>query len=298
LSFIAGKHCICSIFLNELTMKKIFILLSILSISISVYAQIDVVISGNSTPGSKIQIKNDDNNNNALTAITEGSGAGLFGSNMATTGIVIGIRGTSRSTSNGSITAGVSGVYGHITSTLSGGNSAGVRGVNNGTGYTGAGVIGYQAGSGRGVYGETPGGFGVYGFTSNSDDVGVGVRGETMAKYGAGVEAIYSGVGTGTALEIGNGAIRVTGNNRTAFVHTATIATKVTLNGTIIDNAMCNGDPNCILFVTQRLGNNIADNSPLGVFYDTSRQKWGIFNQNLTEVPTNTQFNILVIKQE
>lgn len=278
-------------------MKKIFILLSVLSLPLSSYAQLDVVISGNSTPGAKVEIKHDDNNNNAFTGITNGSGAGLCGMNTSLAGIVAGIRGSSASTTNGNVLGGVTGVYGHITSVLAGNNSAGVRGINNGIGYTSTGVIGYQAGSGRGVYGETPGGFGVYGFTSNSDAAGVGVRGETMARHGAGVEAMYAGLGTGTALEIGNGAIKVTGSNRAAFVHVATVASKTSISITIIDNPMCNEDPDCMLFVTQRYANGIADNSPLGVYYDSTRQKWGIFNQNSSEIPNNAQFNVLVIKQ-
>lgn len=279
-------------------MKKIFILLSILSIPLSTYAQLDVVISGNSTPGGRIEIKNDDNNNNALTVITNGSGAGLSGLNTATAGVVVGVRGTSLSTSNGTTISGATGVYGHIANTSAGGFSAGVRGINSSGGYTGAGVIGYQAGSGRGVYGETPGGFGVYGFTSNSDDVGVGVRGETMAKYGAGVEAMYSGSGIGTALEIGNGAIKVTGNNRTAFVHTSTVANRDG-NGTMIDNPMINGDPNCMIFVTQlkNYNNGVYNNSPVGVSYISGPGKWIIFNENNSIMPADAKFNILVIKQ-
>ena len=279
-------------------MKKIFILLSIFSVSLSSYAQFDVVISSNGTPGAKVQIKNDDNNSNAFTGITNGSGAGLSGLNTATAGIAVGIRGSGSSTSNGTVIAGVTGVYGHITSISAGNNSAGVRGINSGTGYTSAGVIGYQAGSGRGVYGETPGGFGVYGFTSSPDAVGVGVRGETMAKDGAGVEAMYAGSGTGTALEIGNGAIKVTGNNRAAFIHTSTVANREA-NYTTIDNPMCNGDPDCMIFVTQlkNFSNGVYNNSPIGVSYNSAASKWIIVNENNSIMPVNAMFNVLVIKQ-
>ena len=258
-------------------MKKIFILLSIFSVSLSSYAQFDVVISSNGTPGAKVQIKNDDNNSNAFTGITNGSGAGLSGLNTATAGIAVGIRGSGSSTSNGTVIAGVTGVYGHITSISAGNNSAGVRGINSGTGYTSAGVIGYQAGSGRGVY---------------------GVRGETMAKDGAGVEAMYAGSGTGTALEIGNGAIKVTGNNRAAFIHTSTVANREA-NYTTIDNPMCNGDPDCMIFVTQlkNFSNGVYNNSPIGVSYNSAASKWIIVNENNSIMPVNAMFNVLVIKQ-
>jgi hypothetical protein len=62
---------------------------------------------------------------------------------------------------------------------------------------------------------------------------------------------------------------------------------------------MCNGDANCILFVTQKLNPSgiVYNNSPIGVYYNTVRNKWEIFNENNVAIPTNAQFNVLVIKQ-
>jgi hypothetical protein len=174
-----------------------------------------------------------------------------------------------------------------------------VRGINNGTSGTGIGVIGYQAGSGWGVYGETPSGFGVYGLTTNNTASSSGVRGETFSTNGIGVEAKYSGSGLGTALEVDNGAIRVAGTNKACFVHTATAANKLSANGTDITNPMCDGDPNCLLQVTQKLNPTgiVYNNSPIGVYYNTTRSKWEIFNENNVAIPNNAQFIVLVIKQ-
>jgi hypothetical protein len=279
-------------------MKKIFILLSIFSVSLAAYAQLDVVVTADGASGGKVQIKNDENNSNAFTGITNGSGAGLHGWNTSTAGVVVGVRGTSASSSGGTIISGVTGVYGHINTTTPGSFSAGVRGVNNGTGFIGAGVIGYHAGAGWGVFGQSPNGFGVYGFASHPTNVGVGVRGETIGKYGAGVEAKYSGTGVGIALKIDNGAIKVAGTNKAAFVHTSTVANKKN-NSTTIDNPMCNEDPSCLLFVTQLISSEtvVYNNSPVGVSYDYTANKWIIFNENGATMPTNALFNVLVIKQ-
>ncbi|MBS1912735.1 MAG: hypothetical protein JST22_12175, partial [Bacteroidetes bacterium] len=122
---------------------------------------------------------------------------------------------------------------------------------------------------------------------------------ETFSTNGIAVEAKYSGTGVGVALEVDNGAIRVAGVNKAAFVHTATAANKLSANGTDVDNPLCNGDPNCFLFVTQKLNPSgiVYNNSPIGVYYNTVRSKWEIFNENNVAIPTNAQFNVLVIKQ-
>lgn len=282
-------------------MKKIFISLSIFIATSSAYGQFDVVINTEFATGGKVQIKNDDNNDHAFTGITNGKGAGLYGMNTSMSGIVVGIRGSSASITNGTgAISGVTGVFGYIATSSAGAHSAGVRGINNGGGFNSAGVTGYQAGSGYGVYGETPSGFGVYGRSTEPDHAGVGVRGEAHG-FGAGVEARYSGSGVGTALQIINGSIKLSGNNRAAFVHTATLANKIGVNSTEIDNVMCNNDPDCFLFVTQKLNPDALsayNNSPVGVAYNAAKNKWTIFNENSASITTNAQFNILVIKQE
>lgn len=246
------------------------------------------------------EITNSANTSNALEGITPGSGIGVRGFSNAATGSTTGVLGEASSTTHGiGAAGGVSGVLGRINATSPGGYSAGVRGLNNSTAGTGIGVIGYQAGSGWGVYGETPSGFGVYGLVTNNTAVSVGVRGETFSTNGTGVEAKYSGTGAGTALEIDNGAIKVAGVNKAAFVHTATVANKLSANGTDIDNPLCNGDATAILFVTAKMTTPglIYNNSPIGVVYNSVRAKWEIFNQNVTAIPTGALFNVLVIKQ-
>ena len=58
---------------------------------------------------------------------------------------------------------GAVGVLGRANASPAGPGSVGVRGINSGTGSYGIGVWGSQAGSGYGVYGTAPTGFGVVG---------------------------------------------------------------------------------------------------------------------------------------
>jgi hypothetical protein len=226
--------------------------------------------------------------------------AGNFEHIGATGATAVGLLGQANSVSHGAgATSGVTGVQGEVIPTAPGGYSAGVRGINKGTSGTGIGVVGYQAGSGWGVYGETPNGYGVYGLTTSSSTAATGVRGETFSTNGIAVDARYSGTGVGTALQITNGAIKVAGTNKAAFVHTATVANKLSANGSDIDNPLCNGDATAIVIVQNKLNPSgiVYNNSPIGVFYNTSRNKWELFNENNAAIPTNAQFNVLVIKQ-
>jgi hypothetical protein len=240
--------------------------------------------------------------NGAVHGSTPVSGvAGLYGGNTAGTGgTATGVRGETASTSSGTgANGGVTGVLGLVVPTSPGGYSAGVRGVNNGTSGNGIGVVGYQGGSGWGVYGETPSGFGVYGVTTSVSGASTGVRGETYSTGGTGVVARYSGTGVGNALNVGNGTIKVSGTNKAAFQHTAT-AGNINANYTTIDNPMTNGDPNAMLLVTPVLlpPDNVYANFPIGVWYSTGSSKWTIFNQiSGGGFPVNAAFNVLVIKQ-
>jgi hypothetical protein len=166
-------------------------------------------------------------------------------------------------------------------------------------------VIGTNAGGGAGVQGESTfvTGIGVQGFAIGAS--GVGVEGFGVGANATGVKAV--GPAAGAALEL-DGAIKVSGSNKTAFVHEATVASKVVpscvnTQCTFIDNPLTNGDPNAMLIITQRynvgssLGGVYNDN-PVGVWYEPSLQKWTIFNEDPTvAMPTGARFNVLVIKQ-
>jgi hypothetical protein len=84
----------------------------------------------------------------------------------------------------------------------------------------------------------------------------------------------------------------------TAFKHTATPANKLSLNGTDIDNPAINGNPNALLYVTQVLNPSgiVYNNHPIGVYYNTQRKRWELFNQaSNTPIPNNAQFSVLAL---
>jgi len=115
-------------------------------------------------------------------------------------------------------------IIGTVTSASPGGFSAGVRGINNGTGGSGIGVYGSQAGSGWGVYGNTPSGIGVYGNTtsgiglSGNSTSGAGVVGQSNTGV-AGIFTITNAASTADALQAnttGTGwAATITSSNAT-----------------------------------------------------------------------------------
>jgi hypothetical protein len=105
---------------------------------------------------------------------TTANGAGVWGNHQPASGTAPGVLGDT-----GSTTASAVGVQGLIIPTNPGASSAAVRGTNNGTGGLGIGVEGFHAGSGYGVYGHTPRGFGVVGLHASASGTAPGVWGET-----------------------------------------------------------------------------------------------------------------------
>lgn len=107
------------------------------------------------------------------------------------------------------------------------------------------------------------------------------------------IKAQYNGTGTGTALELNNGALKVGGTNKTAFVYTTTSNNYIHT----IDYALCNGDANAIILVThQYVAQYIT--SPLGVYYNSGISKWQFYAENTAfTINSGEKFNILIIKQ-
>lgn len=126
--------------------------------------------------------------------------------------------GTSIDGISNSVTSSIAAVRGTINNVAPGGFSSAVRGINNGTGGLGIGVWGSQAGSGWGVYGNTPGGIGVYGNASGS---GYGVY--ANSNTGTGLNAT-STTGPAANLSITNNA-----NNSTV------LTANTSGSGTVID---------------------------------------------------------------
>ncbi len=84
-----------------------------------------------------------------------------------------------------------------------------------------------------------------------------------------------------------------------AFVHRAA-PENIVNNSTYLDNALANGDPDAILYVTQNWNpggsRGTYNDHPVGVWYDANRLRWAIFNQDLAAMPEGAAFNIVVLK--
>jgi len=85
-----------------------------------------------------------------------------------------------------------------------------------------------------------------------------------------------------------------------AFVHRAT-PENISANGTYLDDPLTNDNPDAILYVTQNWnpgGNGDTYNEhPIGVWYDSSRQRWAIFNQDREAMPDGAAFNVAVLEE-
>lgn len=159
----------------------------------------------------------------------------------------------------------------------------GVQGKNTGNGNDNYGIIGVIDGNATG--GAAVGGFansstsGVYGWT---EGVGSALKGE------------YGGTSVGTALELKNGAIKVSGINKPVFIHT-TNAGNNTLNYTTLDHPFLNNNPNAMLIITHQFNGNYLVGG-IGVWYNNITNRWTIYlENNLLAMPDNEKFFVMVV---
>lgn len=175
-----------------------------------------------------------------------------------------------------------SGVYGATASARAGATGfAGVTGNNVGTGTDRMGVVGMSSGTSS----LSTLSAGVAGYGDN------GVLGWTNSTSGAAVVAQHET--GGTALDMNNGFMKVSGTNKTAFKHT-TNATNVSSHLTIL--GYVNAASTDLLFVMHDYG----DVGPyltkhVGVWWNGSN--WTIYNEDSSPMPQGLRFNVLVIKQ-
>ena len=81
------------------------------------------------------------------------------------------------------------------------------------------------------------------------------------------------------------------------FVHRAT-PENISANSTYLDNPLINSNPNAVLYVTQNWNpggseGGTYNDHPVGVWYDTNREKWAVFNQDRAAMPDGAAFNVL-----
>jgi hypothetical protein len=85
-----------------------------------------------------------------------------------------------------------------------------------------------------------------------------------------------------------------------AFIHYAT-SENISENNTYLDNSLTNDNPNVILYVTPNWNpggsGGTYNNHPIGVWYNSNRQKWAIFNQDGATMPEGAAFNVAVLEK-
>ena len=82
------------------------------------------------------------------------------------------------------------------------------------------------------------------------------------------------------------------------FIHTAD-SSNIAYNYTYLDDPNLNGKPDAIFLVTTNFNpggstEGVFDSSAIGVWYDTRRAKWAIFNQDRSPMPDGAAFNIFL----
>jgi spore germination protein GerM len=82
------------------------------------------------------------------------------------------------------------------------------------------------------------------------------------------------------------------------FIHVAS-AQNINVNSTYLDIPSINGNPNAIILVTANWNpkgsRGVYNNHPIGVWYNTKKERWAIFNQDRAKIPVNAAFNVCVI---
>lgn len=158
--------------------------------------------------------------------------------------------------------------------------TGGVLGTNFSTDPEAYGVVGYSASSdGAGVAGKT-------------NNASTGVYGLSINASGPAIKA--EAVGTSaTAVEIKNGAIKVTGSNKPIFQITSSIS-NITGNLITIPLSTQANNPTDLLVVTPVFSGTYL-NKPIGVWWNGAY--WTIFTQDSSPMPVGVTFNVMVVKQ-
>jgi hypothetical protein len=81
--------------------------------------------------------------------------------------------------------------------------------------------------------------------------------------------------------------------SKSAFVHTAK-GLNIFNTFTLIDHPLINGVPCAQIQVTQNSDLGVFNNSPIGLYYNSTFEQWAIINQNVTPMPENAAFHVLI----
>jgi hypothetical protein len=194
------------------------------------------------------------------------------------------------------------------------GNTAGLRsfvssaagvavvGVNNSSGSYHPGLLNTAvsglAGDGTGVFGASLSGLSIYGLKENFGIAAGSVARFTNQKTGiTDPVVLVEAVDNQPALELSNGGIKVSGTNKMAFKHLTTAAN---ISGNQTNLAYANQDATDILIVTRIFNTGSGTggtylNKNYAVWWKGTN--WTIYLEDLSTMPVNVAFNVMVIKQ-
>lgn len=105
--------------------------------------------------------------------------------------------------------------------------------------------------------------------------------------------ALAESSGTGSGSE-------VTSASDYTFVHRSG-PDSISANSTYLDNPALNGNPDAVIFITQSWnpggGSGTYNDHRVGVWYDTNRERWAIFNQDREAMPRGASFNVAISEE-
>ena len=135
----------------------------------------------------------------------------------------------------------------------------------------------------------------------SSPDNGVAVNSDAPRSSSASAGSTAS---EATAPETTNGLESATPDEppdgsaiESVFIHRATPENSQG-DYTYLDDPAANGDPNAVLLVTVAVDQEEGtyNDRNIGVWYEPDRQRWAIFNQDLTAIPAGTVYNVVVLR--
>lgn len=85
------------------------------------------------------------------------------------------------------------------------------------------------------------------------------------------------------------------------FVHRAD-PSSISANSTYLQSPALDGEPDAVIFITQSWnpggGAGAYNEHPVGVWYDSEREQWAIFNQDRAPMPEGVAFNVAISASE
>jgi hypothetical protein len=97
----------------------------------------------------------------------------------------------------------------------------------------------------------------------------------------------------------GQGATCEEAQGKSVFIQRAT-SENIIENSTYLDNPQTNDNPEAVLFVAQNWNpegsSGTYNDHSIGIWYDTDRKQWAIFNEDGIVMPVGAAFNVAICR--